>query len=266
MANLSKREFLMQGRTYDPRKHTVGGHYISEKLEGIRVFWDGGISRGCHTVEVPWACIVNPKTGSLKRKIKPLATGLWSRHGNPIIVADWFLNLLPCMPLDGVIWAGRGNFQLCHSICSGSVPGPDWDKAEFAVFGTPPIDKIFRDGVIKNDNMMLKLLNINIGAWLLKYNPGIIQDWEYSTTKSGKVTFDTELTMLRGAIPSEGRVYLLYQKRLPCNVKEAALAVEKELKRILSLGGKGIIIRDPQGSWEPRQVSTTLKYAPLLEI
>lgn len=262
LPSLPRREFLMLAKTYQPKKMTVGGWYISEKLDGMRVFWDGGISRGFPTLEVPWANVVDPKTGRMKRKIKPEATGLWSRYGNPIIAPDWFLNLLPCMPLDGEIWAGRGNFQLCRSICAGDTPGENWDKAEFAVFSSPPIDKVFGDGEIRNSNMKLKLLKINFDMWLHKSDPSVLEDWYHLTSETGKITFDVELAILRDEIPSEGRIYLHQQKRLPFNVKEAAQAVEKELSHVLKLGGEGIIIRDPDSSWEPKRVSTILKYKP----
>lgn len=262
MASLPRREFLMLAKTYNPTKMTVGGWYISEKLDGTRVFWDGGLTRSLRTIEVPWANISDPKTGKIKKKIKPKATGLWSRYGNPIIAPDWFLNLLPSMPLDGEIWAGRGNFQLCRSICAGDSPGPDWDKAEFAVFSTPPIDQIFRDGEIKNSNMHMKIMKVNFDLWLHKHDPSILEDWYHLTEKKGAITFDTELSVLRDKIPSEGRVYLHKQRRLPVNVKEAALAVEEELNRVLDLGGEGVIIRDPNASWEPKRLSSVLKFKP----
>ena len=260
MSNLPRREFLMASRTYRPSKTTVGGWYIAEKLEGVRVFWDGGISRGCPTIEIPWANVVNPKTGRLRTRIKSEATGMWSKYGNPIPVPDWFLNSLPCTPLDGIIWAGRGNLKLCRSICTGDVPGIGWDEAEFAVTSCPPIDKVFEDGEIRNTHMKLKLLKINFDVWLHNYSPSLLEDWFCLMTDTEKITFSDELTVLRRMIPSEGNVYLLQQKRLPFTVKEAAQAVEEELKRVLKLGGQGVIIRSSDGCWEPRRVSTVLKY------
>ena len=47
---------------------------------------------------MPWASIIDPKTGKKKAKIKPVATGLWCRYGNPIIAPDAFLNLLALLP------------------------------------------------------------------------------------------------------------------------------------------------------------------------
>lgn len=153
----SKREFLMLAHKYTPEKYDISGCYVSEKLDGTRCFWDGGISRGLPTEQVPWANITNPKTGGKKTKIKPFSTGLWSRYGNPIIAPDWWLNQLPCLPLDGELWAGVGNFQLCRSICACDAPTKDWGQIEFAVIDSPPFESIFADGIINNTNMKLNM-------------------------------------------------------------------------------------------------------------
>src|SRR4051812_13731200 len=55
-----RREFLQLADTYDAEKHDIAGFYISEKLDGTRCFWDGGISRGEPTASVPWANIIDP--------------------------------------------------------------------------------------------------------------------------------------------------------------------------------------------------------------
>jgi DNA ligase-1 len=261
MLNLPRREFLMLAKKYVPGKSTVGGYYLSEKLDGTRAFWDGGISRGVPTIKVPYANTINPKTGKRKKKIKPLATGLWSRYGNPIIAPDWFLNLLPCMPLDGEIWAGRGNFQLCRSICAGDTPGPNWDKAEFAAFGCPPLDIMFSNGRIKNSKMTIDIVKSDIKRWLKK-RADTFPDYMYLGGNDGRVPFEYELTCLQDSLDSCSRVYLHRQRRLPMGVVEAALAVEEELQKVLDLGGEGIILRNPDSPWLPKRVTTLLKYKP----
>jgi DNA ligase-1 len=252
----------MLAKKYNPDRNTVGGWYISEKLDGTRVFWDGGISRGLETRTVPYANIVDPKTGNLKKKIKPVATGLWSRYGNPIIAPDWFLNLLPAMPLDGEIWAGRGNFQLCRSICGGDSPGPNWDKAEFAVFGCPPIDVVFGDGLVKNTNARMTLNYKRFQQWLKLCDRGILEHYLHLREDGGTIPFEQELVALRSNIPSEGRVYLHRQKKLPVGVAEAKQAVEEELNRVVDQGGEGVMLRNPDGRWLPKRVPTLLKYKP----
>ena len=104
------KEFLQLSHTYRPDVHKVGGCFVSEKLDGTRCFWDGGISRGMKTTDVPWANVNDPKTGLPKKKVKPISTGIWSRYGNPIVAPDDFLDQLPPIMLDGELWAGRGNF------------------------------------------------------------------------------------------------------------------------------------------------------------
>jgi hypothetical protein len=259
---LPRREFLMLAKKYNPKRNTVGGWYISEKLDGTRVFWDGGISRGLETRSVPYANVIDPKTGNIKKKIKPVATGLWSRYANPIIAPDWFLNRLPCMPLDGEIWAGRGNFQLCRSICGGDSPGPEWEKAEFAVFGSPPIDIVFGDGLIKNTNMTMPINFTRFKHWLNTCDPGVIGDLLHLRANGEEIPFEQELTVLQDAVPSEGRIYLHRQKKLPLGVKDAAKAVEEELNRIVGLGGEGVMLRNPDEPWLPKRVASLLKYKP----
>ena len=41
-----RREFLQLADTYNPAKHKIAGYLVSEKLDGTRCFWDGGLSRG----------------------------------------------------------------------------------------------------------------------------------------------------------------------------------------------------------------------------
>ncbi len=141
---------------------------MSEKLDGTRCFWDGGLTRGLPTEQVPWASVTDPKTGKRKSKLKPVATGLWSRYGNPIMAPDWCLNQLPCCPLDGELWAGRGKFQLCRSICAGDEPDDRFKQIVFAVYSTPPLASIFASGEIKNANMVVNVDYLAMEAWVRK--------------------------------------------------------------------------------------------------
>ena len=156
------------GQPLEPGQHDVAGWLVSEKLDGTRCFWDGGLSRGLPTESVPWASVTDPKTGERKAKIKPIATGLWSRYGNPIMAPDWWLNRLPACPLDGELWAGRGKFQLCRSICGGDTPDERFDKIVFAVYSTPPLGAIFGTGQIKNSNMVCQVDYLTTEAWIRK--------------------------------------------------------------------------------------------------
>ncbi len=57
---MMRRELLQLAHNYKPDKHKIAGWYISEKLDGTRCFWDGGLSRDVPTDQVPWASITDP--------------------------------------------------------------------------------------------------------------------------------------------------------------------------------------------------------------
>lgn len=251
MNQLPKRTFLMLPRVYDADRYTVGGAYMSEKLEGVRAFWDGGMSRGKAVVIVPWA---NPFKTS-----PSTATGLWSIHGTVIPAPDKFLNTLPCLPLDGVLWAGRGNSKIVREACSGDTPGPDWDSIEYAVTSTPSLDQMFRDGEIKTSWGSMRFKGIDAIKWLKRFSPYLFDDFYHLTSDSGFVSFDTELMVLTDALPAGGPVYLHRHIRLPFGVEDAAKALIKEMAKLSKLGAVGAMIRAADSCWEPRTSAGILK-------
>lgn len=258
-AESNRREFLQLADTYSDKKHKIAGFLISEKLDGTRCFWDGGISRGVKTENVPYAGITDPKTGKRKAKIKPYATGLWSRYGNPIIAPDWFLNSLPCCPLDGELWAGRGKFQLARSICAGDDPDPRFDQIQYAVYGSPPLDAVFRSGEIKGSQMVANLDAASIQAWVMKR----LEDFEDFRYVPAGGTFDNELMFLREIMQvADDRVFLHQQIRLPEDEEQARKFAYDFMDKILDQQGEGCIIRDPQANWTPKRHKGLLKFKP----
>ena len=271
-----RREFLQLADHYDPAKHDVAGWFISEKLDGTRCFWDGGLTRGVPADEVPWASTTDPKTCEKKAKIKPVATGLWSRYGNPIMAPDWWLNRLPCVPLDGELWAGRGKFQLCRSICGGDAPDERFDKIVFAVYSTPPLGAVFSTGQIKNANMVRNVDYLTIEAWIRKRLNERGERFEgvpvpkrclgdHFKFLQACQPFDTEVTLLHDALDNldpESVCYLHPQTKLIDVPGEAHEQVEAYLQRVLDKGGEGVVIRNPEGIWTPKRHRNILKYKP----
>lgn len=87
------------------------GWWISEKLDGMRAFWDP--AKGC----------------------------LFSRLGNPVMCPKPFLATLPDVALDGELFLGRGRFQELMSVVknssnAGRVDGP-WKDVVYVVFDMP---------------------------------------------------------------------------------------------------------------------------------
>jgi len=268
---MSRRDFLMSAKVYDPNRHRVGGWYLSEKLDGSRCFWDGGISRGMPTVKIPWAGIIDPRNGQIKKSIKKESTGLWSRYGNPIVAPDWWLNTLPCCPLDGELWAGRGNYQLSPSIASKHEPegnGEEWQNMQLGVFSTPHFRAVMEDGEIRNPNQRTDIRQENFQRWTRTINPEMYRDWINLETSSGNGTckFATELANLTDWIDSTSEtVFLIRHIKLPTDNEEAAAVVVDKLREVINGGGEGLVLRNPESIWTPRKVDGVLKVKASLD-
>ena len=256
---IPRREFLQLADTFDAAKSKIAGHYFSEKLDGTRCFWDGGLTRGMRTADVPWASVTDPKTGSGKGKVKLLSTGLWSRYGNPIIAPDWFLNNLPVCPLDGELWAGRGKFQLCRSICGGDTADPRFNQISYAVYSSPALSHIFATGEIKNANFHLQM----DAAEMEKFIQARVKKtgFDLISVKAG-ATFEDELLFLRGAIQAQADVFLHQQIKLSNNEEEARAQADEFLAKILDKGGEGGMFRNPAATWTPKRHKGLLKFKP----
>src|ERR1035441_9441529 len=87
--------------------HNVNGWLMSEKLDGVRGCWTG--------------------------------SELLSRNGNPFPAPAWFTAQLPQgIPLDGELWAGRGQFNKMLSIIKTQNPAEaDWPSVRYCVFDAP---------------------------------------------------------------------------------------------------------------------------------
>jgi hypothetical protein len=159
-----KQSFVMLAQVYNPRKHRIAGQYISEKLDGIRMIWDGGVSRGLPASEVPWA-----NTAKHARfKTPPMATGLWTRYAQPIQAPSSFLDTLPKIILDGEAWCGRGQWERISSITRTSVncDKVDWTGMKYYVFDSPSVWQMFGDRIIKETNIKVNM--VNCAEWAIE--------------------------------------------------------------------------------------------------
>ncbi len=258
---MARRELLMLAQPIKEDKHKVGGYYMSEKLDGGRCFWDGGLTRGQPTSSVPWAGLLNPKTGQPKKKVKQVATGLWSRYGNPIAAPDWFLNTLPCTPLDGELWAGRGNFQQVMSCIRKDKPvDEEWKNITYGIFGAPDFKEFGKDGEIKNANQLTDVRGVT--KWLDELDDELKEDW---FTLSG-TNFSVELANLNAWVDNFNETtFLIHQTKLPEDNDEAmAMAIDFKIK-VISEGGEGVFLRNPEGSWTPKRNHDGLKLKGVLD-
>jgi DNA ligase-1 len=79
---------------------------VSEKLDGVRAFWDGNTLR--------------------------------FRSGRRIAAPEWFTAALPATPLDGELWLGRGSFDRLSGIVRRNVPvDAEWRELRYMIFDLP---------------------------------------------------------------------------------------------------------------------------------
>ncbi len=83
----------------------VAAYWASEKLDGVRGYWDG--------------------------------EALWTRGGYRIDVPRWFVAGWPRVPLDGELWIGRGRFDEVSGLVRGASSDGGWGRVRFMVFDLP---------------------------------------------------------------------------------------------------------------------------------
>lgn len=91
---------------------------VSEKLDGVRAFWDGRTLR--------------------------------FRSGRVIAAPDWFTAALPATALDGELWLGRGSFDRLSGIVRRSVPvDAEWRELRYMIFDLPGASGPFGERVAR---------------------------------------------------------------------------------------------------------------------
>ncbi len=243
---MAKRHFFMQAHKHAP-KHAVAGQYMSEKLDGQRAFWDGGITRGLRAIDVPWA-------NTLKDTKIRMATGLWSRYGKPIHAPEWWLDQLPVFPLDGELWRGRGQFQKTRSTVSKHVPiDAEWAQVQYVVFDSPTLEHIFYDSIIDWPQFQKEL--VGCLDWIS--NKGYDTRHHYHAHYRFVLKY-----MQESVIERLGGVSIHNQILLPTNAVEAMEAMNAMLNQTLHLGGEGLVLRDPSGLYLPERCHHITKVKP----
>ncbi len=240
MAKLRKRYFVQLAKVF--KDQDVANHLMSVKLDGMRAYWDGGISRGLPCSEVPYA---NTAKDGI-RKTPPIATGLWSRGGKRIPAPKDWLDQLPCFPLDGELYAGVGMFQKVMSTCKGS--GNDWSDIEYCIYGRPSVYQQFCAGII----CFSASQKIEVEQECLDFVVKRCTELGYDIQEfSGKQLIDVDVhgdnhrTIPQLQLPSEPKAYLKM--------------IADKLEFVTSKGGEGLMLADPNARWEPHRSHFLLK-------
>lgn len=247
---MAKAEFVHLAQVFNPDKHVIAGAFASQKLDGERAIWDGGISRGFEACDVPYANSVK----DFKRKRLQIATGLWSRTGKIIFAPDWFLDQLPPYPLDGELWAGVQNWQQLSSIVSQENPDDRWRLVEYKIIDSPPWRTLLQPRSIKVRNDYTFDVKRDALAWAQDKikDLGVMDHW----------SFEFVLRWLTKRIKTTGQVSLVPQIELPFNNQKALEQVEGMARQVKDEGGEGVVIRKRTSLWLPERSWDLLKYKP----
>src|SRR5436190_4723058 len=239
-----KREFVMLAQKFDPIKHRISGWYASEKLDGIRAFWDGGISRGKNCSEIPYANIEK----DARYIVQPKATGLWSRYCKPIQAPAWWLDKLPLIPLAGELWMNRGMFQSLTSTVKQLNPDERWRDVKFMAFDKPPYRVIFGNAEISTTNLKK--------SWT-----DVLNKMKITEDYSQPIDFHNITTNILPCFKENEVFKILAQTMLPMG-NEALAYAEKLAEGIIERGGEGLMLRHPTSFWVPQRSHQLLKMKP----
>ena len=256
-----KREFVQLAHKFNQARHCLGGAFVSEKLDGQRCYWDGGITRGMAKLQVPWA---NHAKDSRYLKA-PIATGIWSRYGNVIHAPSWWLDTLPKMPLDGELYCG--NRQELRKIIGSLDKGPGWDQVWFHCFDIPPYETMFAPGEIK-DNNFEKIITTDMRRWtlghlgVLDYQPPEDQPFVTTYYMLQKHLASAHMSGINGPRAAKRAIWHK-QLQLPQQTSMAHEELGELLYAITSRGGEGLMIRYPGARYKCERTHSVLKVKPL---
>lgn len=247
---MGKRQFVMLSETLeDDDNRSVAGWFLSEKLDGIRMVWDGGISTGLLLKDVPFA---NTERDHINRA-NARATGLWSRNAKVINAPEWFIKALPKFMLDGEVYAGIQKWEKTSSITRDLVPNErEWRQIKYMIFDTPPMDVIFGPGTIETDIYTLDMANVLDWALERAKKHGII------TQPNGRY-FEAVQPWLRDQHFENDIVKLLPQLRLPYSTPGAAEMINNQMIEMSAKKAEGLMLRKPESVWTPERVWNLVK-------
>lgn len=248
----TKREFLMLAHKFVPAKYHVCGWFMSEKLDGQRFFWDGGITRNMYTDAVPWANVE-------KDSKRHLATGLWTRYGKVIHAPSAWLDALPPTPLDGELYLGRQKWQALTSIVRAHDAGTHaWGQVKAAIFDSPSFNAVFSDGEIDNKPNYQKVFK-NILPWAL--SKAVERNLLFPPDEA-KLSFHRMNRWLKERLADNPIAYAHEQFQLEHTTPQAMAQIEAKLAEIIEVRGEGLILRKHTSIWMPSRSHEMLKYKP----
>jgi DNA ligase 1 len=146
---------LMLANVYHPGV-ALQDYWVSEKYDGVRGYWDG--------------------------------MQLMTRGGEPVAAPAWFTAGWPAVPMDGELWAGRGQFAKAVSTVRQKTPDDAaWRGMRFMVFDLPAQGGTFTDRIAPLEKLVAKINQpwVNAVAELKLVDHAALQRLLAKTVKGG---------------------------------------------------------------------------------
>jgi len=244
---MRNREFLQLAKIMGDDVY-IGNWFASEKIDGERCFWDGGVTRGMLKSLVPWANLIGDE-----RYTEPqVSTGLWTRYGNVIHAPDKFIDMLPPSPLDGELWVPGMSRQQVHSIIKTIIPDESrWQHVGYYLFDMPPLECVFDDGRINNNNFKKVIVKSECMA--------MYKSWEGYTPPSN-CRFETRLKLMHMKVTQCDNLIVHKQMVLPMKQADAM----EEATRLFDIAiakpnGEGLILRAMHAPYHVKRTPLMVK-------
>jgi DNA ligase-1 len=195
-------------------------YWVSEKFDGVRGYWDG--------------------------------EKLLTRGGERIVAPAWFTAGWPNVPMDGELWAGRGQFSKAVSTVRQQTPNDDaWRTMRFMVFDLPAQGGPFSD----RSMVLTRLLSDLAVPWVQLVaqskvaNHAVLQERLRKTVKLG----GEGLMLHRGAS--------LYKAQRNDDLLKVKTHEDSEARVVAHVPGKGkhagqlgaLLVEMPAGDGKPAQ-------------
>lgn len=188
---------LMLANVYHPGV-VLADYWVSEKYDGVRGYWDG--------------------------------EKLWTRGGERVNAPPWFTAGWPRVPMDGELWAGRGQFSKAVSTVRQQTPNDEaWRAMRFMVFDLPAQGGPFTERIAA--------LNGVIGR--------IRQSWVQAVPQSRVASHQALMALLDKTVQDRGEGLMLhrgaslYQGLRSDDLLKVKTHEDSEAQVIAHLPGKG---------------------------
>ena len=198
---------------YDIKDFDPTGWWASEKLDGVRAYWNG--------------------------------KNFISRQGNIYQAPEWFKKGLPDHALDGELWMGRQKFQETISIVKSAASGDRWKALKFVVFDHPS-----HSGNFEARQIYLREIESNNTPYMQVHNQRLIlnkADYEHLLKSTVSAGGEGLILVKPGSAYEVGRTSSILKAKLFVDAEGTVIGYEPGKKQFKGLVG-GLIV-----SWQGKE-------------